>query len=324
MTSKDAISVIEAAYRMERGPDWLRSVASATANALEFDPAVLAVRYDASQPEWVHLKQVELLGVTEEFAQTLLHRPDDSPTAIAQVLRTPRVCSILSEPAGRALYERDFRELGMGDPFAINAADPTGHGCMFIFPDPGRSHTPGRLHTLRCLAAHIAAGNRLRRVLADMAEGKSEASARAEAVLTPDGRVEHAVGAAAERAAREALRGALARIDCARSQRQSSERAVELWRGLVEGRWSIVESFERDGKRYYLAHRNDPDLAPDLALTERERQVLAYADLGQSNKLIAYSLGLSTSTVSTLLSRARRKLGIEGSLPLGQPLALAD
>jgi DNA-binding CsgD family transcriptional regulator len=59
-------------------------------------------------------------------------------------------------------------------------------------------------------------------------------------------------------------------------------------------------------------------------LTERERQVLAYADLGQSNKLIAYSLGLSTSTVSTLLSRARRKLGIEGSLPLGPPLALAD
>jgi DNA-binding CsgD family transcriptional regulator len=316
MTSKDAISVIEAAYGMEHGPDWLRSVASAAANALEFDPAVLAVRYDASQPKWIHLKQVELLGVTQEFARILLHRPGDAPTAILQVLRRPRACSILSEPAGRALYERDFREQGMGDPFTINAADPTGHGCMFIFPDQGRAPAPSRLHTLRRLAAHIAAGNRLRRRLADMAEDETDASARAEAVLTPDGRVEHAVGAAAERSAREALRGALARIDCARSRRQSPEQGVELWHGLIDGRWSIVESFERDGKRYYLAHRNDPELAPDMALTHRERQVLAYADLGQSNKLIAYSLGLSISTVSTLLSRARRKLGTEGSLPL--------
>jgi DNA-binding CsgD family transcriptional regulator len=87
------------------------------------------------------------------------------------------------------------------------------------------------------------------------------------------------------------------------------ERSVELWRGLVSGRWSVVEHFESAGKRYYLAHKNDPELARDRALTPREQQVLRYAELGQSNKLIAYSLGLSISTVSTLLSKARRKLG---------------
>jgi hypothetical protein len=39
----------------------------------------------------------------------------------------------------------------------------------------------------------------------------------------------------------------------------------------------------------------------------RERQVFAYAELGHSDKLIAYSLGLSLSTVSTLLSKRAAK-----------------
>lgn len=102
---------------------------------------------------------------------------------------------------------------------------------------------------------------------------------------------------------------ALVRIEAARSRGTDPQDSVELWRALVSGRWSVVEHFERDGKRYYLAHKNDPQLAPDLALTERERQVLGYAELGHSDKLIAYSLGLSRSTVATLLARARRKLG---------------
>jgi DNA-binding CsgD family transcriptional regulator len=40
----------------------------------------------------------------------------------------------------------------------------------------------------------------------------------------------------------------------------------------------------------------------------REAQVARGAALGHSNKLIAYELGLATSTVSTLLARAIRKL----------------
>jgi DNA-binding CsgD family transcriptional regulator len=44
-------------------------------------------------------------------------------------------------------------------------------------------------------------------------------------------------------------------------------------------------------------------------LSERERQVLAYAALGHPNKLIAYELGIANSTVSVLLARAQTKLG---------------
>jgi DNA-binding CsgD family transcriptional regulator len=44
-------------------------------------------------------------------------------------------------------------------------------------------------------------------------------------------------------------------------------------------------------------------------LTQRERQVLAYAALGHTNKLIAYELGLAASTVCVLFARASTKLG---------------
>jgi hypothetical protein len=83
--------------------------------------------------------------------------------------------------------------------------------------------------------------------------------------------------------------------------------AVEIWRGLVAGLWSLVDHIDTDGRRYLVAHRNDPTTPDPRALTERERQVVAYADLGQSNKLIAYQLGLSVSTVGVLLARAREE-----------------
>jgi DNA-binding CsgD family transcriptional regulator len=131
-----------------------------------------------------------------------------------------------------------------------------------------------------------------------------------EAILTPAKRIEHASGPATTREGREALQDALARIEAAQGERRHDPvRAIDLWTGLVAGRWSLVDHFERGGRRYFLAYRNDPTLAPLRALTERELQVWSYAAMGQSNKLIAYALGLSVPTVAGYLRGARRKLG---------------
>jgi DNA-binding NarL/FixJ family response regulator len=43
---------------------------------------------------------------------------------------------------------------------------------------------------------------------------------------------------------------------------------------------------------------------------------VAQVALGHSNKLIAYDVGVSTSTVATLLARARAKLGVESRIAL--------
>jgi DNA-binding CsgD family transcriptional regulator len=86
------------------------------------------------------------------------------------------------------------------------------------------------------------------------------------------------------------------------------EQAVDLWKGLVSGRWTLLDHFETDGTRYVVARRNEVRLTGLRALTERERQAVGYAALGHTNKLIAYEMGLSASTIGVLLHRAAKKL----------------
>jgi DNA-binding NarL/FixJ family response regulator len=138
----------------------------------------------------------------------------------------------------------------------------------------------------------------------------AEGGVEPEAVLRPNGRLEHAVGPATSAPAREALALAARCIDRARGslRRRDPSEAVEIWRGLVAGRWSLVDRFDSDGRRFLVAHKNDPSMRDPRGLTERERQVVGYADLGRSNKAIAYELGISPSTVGAILTNARAKL----------------
>jgi DNA-binding CsgD family transcriptional regulator len=238
--------------------------------------------------------------------------PKEAARGLAHLFKVVRfgtlraVLEPLNVPTFGAILDRH----GIHDMVGVNGLDPSRHGCMLTIVVRKTPHSPRTGHVWQRLAAHISAGNRLRTTLAALSEPNFDPTQRAEAVLTANGKVEHATGPAESRAAREALRDALVRIDKARSEQDDARRSVDLWRGLVAGRWSLVEHFERDGKRFYLAHKNDPELEKDRALTDRERQVLGYAELGYSNKFVSYALGLSSSTVSTLLARARRKMGI--------------
>jgi DNA-binding CsgD family transcriptional regulator len=130
-------------------------------------------------------------------------------------------------------------------------------------------------------------------------------------VLTPSGKLEHAEGEAKLEAARESLHSAVVTIEKARSRLRRSDpaAAISSWKGLVASRWSLIDEFETGGKRYVVAQRNDVRLQGLSALTDREIQAVAQAALGNNNKLIAYALGVTASTVSVLLHRAARKLG---------------
>lgn len=96
------------------------------------------------------------------------------------------------------------------------------------------------------------------------------------------------------------------------------ERAVEAWRALTSGRWSVLDHFDRDGRRYYVARANAPEVGERAGLSERELQVVRAMALGHSNKLIAYELGLHPSTVSGHIASAGRKLGASTRLDLMQ------
>jgi DNA-binding NarL/FixJ family response regulator len=90
---------------------------------------------------------------------------------------------------------------------------------------------------------------------------------------------------------------------------KSTSEPATIWDGLVTGHWSLVDRFDGDGRRHLLLRRNSPEDRTSRALTPRETSVVDYAVLGQSNKQMAYELGLSQSTVSDCLSRACARLG---------------
>jgi DNA-binding CsgD family transcriptional regulator len=190
-------------------------------------------------------------------------------------------------------------------------------GFMVAIPSRAVVKTgPNQKRRYQRLAAHMTSGYRLLASLTSARVGASSLadSELSEAVLSPDGRTVHAEGCAKDTDAREALRDAARRIDWARTRagRSEPERALELWQGLVSGRWSLIDHFDADGRRYLLAIRNDPHLSEPRTLTLRERQVASLAGLGYPNKLIAYALGISLSSVATLLRRACSKLGLGG------------
>ena len=115
--------------------------------------------------------------------------------------------------------------------------------------------------------------------------------------------------------------GGRAAVPAPGDARTGDETVLDVWSGLIAGRWSLVDLFERDGKRYIVARRNDPVSVGPERFTERERQILWYLGAGRSNKVIAYELGLAYSTVTTILSRMRRRLRIDS---VAQLMAIAS
>ncbi len=156
------------------------------------------------------------------------------------------------------------------------------------------------------IAVHLGAACRLSVRPAD------PAAPDVEAVLDPAGTVLEARGRAKAQGSRERLRDAALRMDRARTRRGRSDplRALDLWQGLLAGRWSLVDHVEAGGRRLLLVRRNDPDVREPAALSLRQRQVLFYASVGWSLKQIEYALGLARGTITHHLRTALRKVGM--------------
>ncbi len=225
--------------------------------------------------------------------------------------------------------------MGYPDILGILATDPNGFGIHIAAPlrEPRRL-TPRRRERWKMLAAHITSAHRLRRALTNgLAHHGARPTTRlpldAEAVFAVPGlRMVDSASPEAHCAA-EVLRDAARGVDRARGEMRTREpeRAFETWTSLVSGRWSMVDWFDTDGRRYVLAIPNPPEAPDPRGLTEQEAQVVAYVMLGETSKLIAYRLGLSKARISGLLSSAMRKLGVKSKTalveklrPLGSPV----
>jgi len=212
------------------------------------------------------------------------------------------VATLAEMPQSRAVYRAGIRDI-----ININAYDASGFGVCLTAPLPvERRPRPGEAETWTRIATHLASAFRL------MRRGRLAASPEtATAVLDPQGRLEHASNDETADRVRSTLQKAVLRMERARGSMRHSDPdgAVGMWRTLVNAEFTLLDHFERGGKRYVVAIENPPEEGIGLAaLPARERQVLAAAASGRSNKLIAYELGLAHSTVRVLLARAARRL----------------
>lgn len=166
------------------------------------------------------------------------------------------------------------------------------------------------------LAGHVASGLRLRRSLS----GRALPLDGTAPVFDATGHVLHAPSDRS-RLAMAALRDAVRAQITVRTKRMPPAEVLEHWRALVLGEYSLLDVFDSDGRRFVVARPNVPTgRAIDGAesLTSRERAVLGLLAAGASNKLIAYDLGISTSTVAARLASAAGKLGTRTSAELVQ------
>ncbi len=238
--------------------------------------------------------------------------------------------NVLSEMKDKwpQVYEALTGSVGCKDILTLWALDPDLHGLVLSIPSPELVQlTPAARDRWQMLAVHMTAGHRLRRGLSTdtVATGVpvTEMPLNAEALLDPRKFVvSQATGGAQDKAASAVIREAAVRLDRARGKLRKThpEEALELWHGLVRGRWSLVDWFDTDGRRFVLAKPNAPKLGDPRGLTEREHQVSTYAGLGESGKIIGYRLGISPTRVSALLSAALRKLGVKTQAQLVERL----
>jgi DNA-binding CsgD family transcriptional regulator len=335
------IDVVEAAYSLEHDDrDWLRSIARAA--RLDFGLGCNAYIYRRTD-EPVEGVTPGLEGVTpgfavptldfwntppayEHFSRSMMqfvpadvpHRIHAAGVAMSSVSETQNLAGLTNNehaPSLLRVMSRTVRATGVADGLGIFAQSQTGCGLAIMgLADRPVSSRPSERRLWQRLAPHLGAGLRLRR----LAQCPGLDDEDVDAVFDPRGRCHDARGAAATASARETLREAALRIDRARSHksRHCAEEALDLWQDLVAGRWSLVDHFDSDGRRFVVARRNDPQFTDPRHLTARERQVARLAARGLTNKLIGFTLCISAAAVSLHLSSALRKLRLSSAAQL--------
>jgi len=284
------VGFLEAVYRMDSDDQvWLRTVTKAALAVWGRAGWAHSAIYDASDITDFRVKNIHIErgpdGATALLARGL---QSFTPDFVTRSFRTRLADASTYKVSGSELREmfEGMAALGSPDAVGINGMDPIGLG---VFISVWRSVPTGPLSSemvvYRRMAHHLAAAHSCRRRLR---EGHS-----ARSTIDPP-------------------------RDLASRTRASGDAGVRRWRPLTSARWTLVESSEEGDARSVVAAENQAQLPGLSALSERERQVVAYLAVGQSTKEISYALGISDATVRVLLARAVAKTGAKSRRALLQ------
>lgn len=312
MKTKDWVALIEAGYSLEGNEEaWLKQVLDQAAPLFDggFWPTIWT--YDFT-PTTVQFRNIATRGPSKaiKFLNQTLTAPQE---AIDYVYRSGVQISSMSEwyqqwPVLRGMVRRGTGGV-VRDTLGIKAltGQDSGLGVSNLFL---KTITPTALERKRwpLIASHLGAGLRLR----TLAQSLSLDSAPVEGIFDGSGKLYEAREQVTDGSARATLREAVRRIDHIRTRagRSDPDAAMTAWEGLVQGRWSLVDHFDTDRRRFVVAIKNDPTYPDPRGLTMRERQVAEFVGLGHSCKEISYTLGVSHSAVTNCTARAQNKLGL--------------
>lgn len=327
-----AIRMTEAAYDLHvSDKDWFPRVMETAVALIDHGLGVAGLvgtmPRDPSEPQVV--EELHVATGPQDFPLRLMRAMSELPHERIR----PQVHSgigVLSEvnaedPQFMEAWRRhiDYAEDGIG----VTGMDPNGRGVHIIAPVPKtKTLTRAERDQWQMLAAHLSSGLRLRGAVSsahDEAAATQDLPCGADAVLDANSfGVTEAINDARLPDSLRDLRDAAVRIDRARGplRRDDPQKALKIWWALLRGRWSMVEWFDTDDRRYMLAVPNAPRISDPRGLTERESQVVAFAALGDSHKLIGYRLGISRSRVSNALNSAMRKLDVKTQAQLVEKL----
>jgi len=317
----DWIAVLEAGYSLDGDEGaWLTGLLDCVVREHWPDRPSAAFTFEMGAAGVV-VGEIRVHGPPQIYDRIRASMAGASAEGLDRAFRSGQVVSTISElvfgelPADADMFKTVNADIGP-DILGIVVQSGDGRGVLInlVLDEPRASTLAERRHWTRC-AAHIGAGLRLRALAPEMA---SLDAAPIEAVFEGGGKLHDAREGATSKAARERLRHAVLQIDRARSAagRRDSEAAMGAWEGLVSGRWSLVDRFDSDRRRFVVAVRNDPRFPDPRGLSLRERQVAEFAGLGRSAKEIAYLLGVSAASVENSLRRAQAKLGLGSRLEL--------
>lgn len=311
------MQVVSTAYDLTgSGEQWQDRVMHAIAPLIEDRGAgVMSVLWTATHDRRVSLSSYRFLRCSTWTRRT-------APLIGAATMCLPRarvydyfVNGPALAQARAALGEGTVRSIGrrvgvrIPDARVVQGRDQCGAMLHVLAPQRGIATFDERSRAeLAQLAEHLGAALRLRRSVSVNVE-----SNLIEARFDADGRCVDAAGQARDPDLRDRLRHYVRRHASNAAATSSSD---NTWQDLVSGRWSLVDRFDRHGRRFIVVYRNPPGVIDPRRLSPREATVATMVARGSSYKEAAAALRISASSVGDHVARVVRKLGLRSRLEI--------
>lgn len=258
----DVIGVVEAAYAVDLDEyAWVRGILNAAAPLLDRGLGAFGNTFDVDARRRMSTRATAFVGLGDEYAlsvaQTVLAiSPDQAERFVRMGVST--MSEAWGAPAADIDHHREVaNKLQAKDFLGIVAINPIGPGMVIGAPLPEIMQVDAAFRwRWSRVAAHISAAWRLRRRLGVVRELDSpELTHAAIAVMRARGPLRH----------------------------EDPDAALDQWPPIVAQRWTLIERTDGAGALRLFARENAPEV-------ENARQ--AYADLGRSEDLLRYELGL--------------------------------